>query len=91
MVTVAVAVPPGTNPTGFALKDAETPGWEEAAVRLTLQQNPLRLVRLIVPVEKDPSCTVKLIGLALMVKSTTWIGTVTECAREPLIAVTVSK
>lgn len=63
----------------------------EAAVRLTLQQNPLRLVRLIAAVEKEPSCTVRLVGLALMVKSTTWIATVTECVREPLVPVTVNK
>jgi hypothetical protein len=91
MVTMAVAVPPAINPTGFALNDDEIPGYEEAAVRLTLQQNPLRLVTLIVPVEKEPSCTVRLVGLALMVKSTTWIGTVMKCVREPLVPVTVTK
>lgn len=90
MVTTVLAVPPGSNPTGFALNDAETPGREEAAVRLTLQQNPLRLVRLIEPIEKEPSCTVRLVG-AMMVKSTTWIETETECVREPLVPVTVSK
>jgi hypothetical protein len=51
----------------------------------------LRLVRLILAVEEEPSCTVRLIGLALMVKSTTWIGTVTECVKEPLVPVTVKK
>jgi hypothetical protein len=85
---MAVAVPPGNNPTGVALNEAAS---TEAAVRLTLQQKPLRLVRLIVAVEKEPSCTVRLLGLAPMVKSTTWIETVKECVRAPLVAVPVNR
>ncbi len=76
-VRVAVAVPPCKD-TGVTLNDAPIPVEEAAAVRLTEQQNPLTLARVIVVVDEDPTWTVRLAGLALMVKSTTLTSMVME-------------
>jgi len=86
---VEIAVPP-CNPTGLTLKDVLSPGAETAAVRLTLQQKPFILVRLIVEVEEAPTRIVMLAGLALIVKSTTVTEMVMECVKEPLVPTTVT-
>ena len=57
-------------------------------VRLTTAVNPLTPVTVIVDVPALPALTVTVVGLAVMVKSTTWYVTVTECERLPLVPVT---
>jgi len=47
-------------------------------VRLTMPANPLTLVTVIADVPALPALTVTVVGLAEMVKSTTWNVTVTE-------------
>ena len=47
-------------------------------VRLTMPANPLTLVTVIADVPALPALTVTVVGLAVMVKSTTWNVTVTE-------------
>ncbi len=54
MVSVDEAVPPVTA-TGFTLNEVESPGYETAGVRLTLQQKPFRLVIVIVVPDEEPS------------------------------------
>ena len=57
-------------------------------VKLTTPVNPLTPVIVIVDVPELPAFTVTVVGLAVMVKSTTWYVTVTECDRLPLVPVT---
>jgi len=57
-------------------------------VRLTTPVNPLTPFTVIVDVPADPALTVTVVGLAVIVKSTTWYVTVTEWDRPPLVPVT---
>ncbi len=88
--SVETAVPPD-SPTGLTLNDVPSPGEEIDAARLTKQQKPFEPDSVIVAAEKEPTCTVRLVGLAAMAKSTTRIVIVVECARDPLVPVTVTE
>jgi hypothetical protein len=90
IVRVHVAVVPASG-TGLTLKDVPSPGEETAAERLTEQQYPFRLDRVIATPEDDPSGTVSTVGPALIVKSTMSTEMVRECEREPRVAVIVTE
>ena len=88
--SVDEAVPPD-NPTGLTLNEVPRPGEETEAVRLRKQQNPFNPESATVVVEKDPTWTVRLVGLGAMVKSVTTITSVEEWVNEPLVPVTVTE
>ncbi len=88
--SVDVDVPPD-SPTGLMLNEVPSPGEETDAVRLTKQQNPFKPESVIVAVEKDPTWTVRLVGLGAMVKSVTTTARVEEWVNEPLVPVTVTE
>ncbi len=75
-----------------ALSVAEGPLGETVAVRLTLPEKPLRLVRVIVEFPDDPCTMLKVVGLEAMLKSgpTTVAATVAEWDGDPPIAVPVT-
>ncbi len=73
-----VAVPPACRFTGVTLNDAPIPFEDAAAVKPMEQQKPLTLDTVIVVLDDEPTCTLRLVGLALMVKSTTLMLTVME-------------
>jgi hypothetical protein len=54
-------------------------------VRVTVLLKPLSPVRVIVEFAGDPALSVRLVGLAKIVKSTTWNVTATTCVRGPLV------
>ncbi len=88
--SVEIPVPPD-SPTGLTLNDVPRPGEETDAVRPIEQQKPFKPDNVIVAVEKEPTCTVRMVGLAAMLKSTTTIVTVVERASDPLVPVTVTE
>jgi hypothetical protein len=63
---------------------------ELSAVRFTTPLNPFVAVTAMVAVPDEPALTVRLVGLAVTVKSWVLYVTVAECDRVPLVPVTVT-
>jgi hypothetical protein len=60
------------------LNESPRPGDDRLALKLTEQQKPLRLFNVMVVPPDDPWAIVRLVGLALMVKSITVTAIVME-------------
>jgi len=67
------------------------PAGETAEVRVTVPVKPLTGATVMVDVPELPAAKVKLVGLAVMVKSTTWNSTIPVVwVRVPSVPVTVT-
>jgi hypothetical protein len=66
---VELPTPFGLSVTVPGLRFVEGPGGENDAVRVTVPENPFRLVRVMVDVPEDPWAIVKEVGFADRVKS----------------------
>ncbi len=84
-----VADAPGPSVIVLGLMAVRGPLGDEDAVRSMLPEKPPRLFRVRVVVPESPGKMVIEDGLAVMLRSTTWTVIVTECKREPLVAVTM--
>ncbi len=82
--------PPGDNEIVDWLRDETGPDGEVVAVRDTLPDSPLTLVKIMLELEEVPGGVETELGVAKIVKSTTLTVTWTICEREPLVAVTVT-
>ncbi len=85
-------MPPEDNATETGLTEAVGPPEGAVALRVTLPERPLRLVRVIVEVPEDPCTTLRLVGLEDMLKSgpTTVTAVVAERDGDPPIPVPVT-
>ena len=90
-LSVEVLCPPGVRVTDGLLRDALGPEVAETAVeRVTVPENPLRLVSVITLVPDEPRGRLSADGLIEIEKSVTTTVTETECTSEPLVPVTVT-
>lgn len=89
IVRVAVLVPPEVTPMILELIDTLSPVGLVELVRLTVPENPPRLVRVIVDVLVDPRLTC-IGGIGVMEKSTMLTVMVTMWKSDPLVALIVT-
>ncbi len=90
-MSVEAPVPPELRVTTAGLTEAERPvGDDTTEVIATVPEKPLMLASDIVEVLGMPTTTLRLEGLAEIVKSTTFTATVAEWESDPLVPCTVT-
>jgi len=90
-VSVEVLCPPGVRVIDGLLRNTLGPDAGETTVeRVTVPENPLRLVNVIRLVPDEPRGRLSDDGLMEIEKSDTTTVTETECASDPLVPVTVT-
>ena len=90
IIRADVVDPAGDRVTLDGLRVPVGPDGETVMVIDTLPEKPLMLVSVRVELDDVPGGTFRALGLAKMLKSTTWTTTLTECVREPLVPVIVT-